>query len=263
MKKTSVQVRNRNSRRSKQPLKPSAPGLRAWLVTTAVVLVLGGMIIANFDDLTRYVNRPVTKVRIENQWQRVEESEVRGVLAPYLGDGFFSFEVTELQQQLEILPWVAQASVKRIWPDSVSLGLVEEVPIARWGQTEVLNQAGQKLRPASMDSVSSLPVLEGPVDSQNLVMQQYQKLSTVLFPAGLRLTTLKLSDRGSWSLVVNNSLRVVVGREQVMERISRFINFYAAQTSVPGTAIVSVDLRYDNGVAVAFEEQVLSEVAAR
>lgn len=247
----------------KQPLKP-ATSVRLMPVVLLIAGLAGtALLIAKSDSIAAFINRPVVKVRIENEWQHVSELEVRRQLSGYLGAGFFDFDVAGLKRELETQPWIRQASVKRLWPDSIALNLREEIPIARWGEQELLNQQGEIFTPAEIERLNNLPVLSGPADSQIAVMQQYQLLNELVFPAGLRLTSLSLSQRGSWELTLNEQLDITVGRVKVIPRVNRFLEFYAQVPAADRAAIGSVDLRYDNGLAVARSEPELSGVAVR
>lgn len=247
-------------------LKPAAPKSQfkpGPLIGALAGLGMVVLVLLNLDSIGGYVNRPVTKVRMDNQWQWVAESDIRRIVAGHMGQGFFTFDVNALKQDLELHPWVRQASVARAWPDSVALHLEEKVAIARWQDAALLSQHGEIFTPPVIAEHATLPRLSGPEQSQVQVMRQYQLLNEVLFPAGLRLTGLQLSSRGSWELEINDQITVVAGREQILERINRFIAFYERRPVSEKDAISAVDLRYDNGLAVVRSEQALSGVAAR
>jgi len=225
-----------------------------------------GMILlaaANLQDIATFINRPVSQIKIENQWNRLAESEIRQVLAPYIGTGFFALDVNELKSEIESHPWVRRASVARVWPDSLSLSLQEKVAIARWGENQLLSQQGEQFSPPNYGGASALPKLSGPEGSQSRVMQQYQFLNELFSPADLRLSELKLSERGSWELVVNDQIAISAGREKLIERVNRFISFYQSESNFDRIAIVAVDLRYDNGLAISRNDEELSGVAVR
>lgn len=179
-----------------------------------------------------------------------------------MGKGFFDVDVADVKTKLEQHPWVAQASVKRLWPDSLVLQLTEHVAIARWGEKDLLNQYGEIFSPRDITSAAHLPRLQGPNDSQFLVMKQYQQFTQILFPAGLRLSELALSSRGSWQMVVNDGLQVAVGRNDLTEKLERFVEFYANQPKTNAELFATVDLRYGNGIAVKNKTQDLTEVAS-
>ncbi|MDA0280717.1 MAG: cell division protein FtsQ/DivIB [Proteobacteria bacterium] len=251
----------RNSRSGNQPLKPKSSGKRGFYMFAAVLVCVVLVTVQNRADISGFLNRPVSKVRIENQWQRISEAEVSRVLSPFMGNGFFDFDVVEAKQELELHPWILQASVTRIWPDTLSLHLTEQVAIARWGNEQLLNQYGELFQPESLLELRSLPLLTGPEDSQETVMLQYQKLNQILFPAGLRLSGLSLSKRGSWDYFLNEKMQVAAGRDEVFEKTQRFIDFYLMQPFQKSSQFLSIDLRYTNGIAVRDTELDLTGVA--
>ncbi|HIF74110.1 MAG TPA: FtsQ-type POTRA domain-containing protein [Porticoccaceae bacterium] len=253
--------RKRSVGSNNQPLKPSRFAYKLPFIF--VILGMGVVVQQNYQDIAYFMNRPITKVIIENQWQHIQEAEVREILTAYMGIGFFDFNVQGVKDELEAHSWVAKASVKKVWPDNLSLNVNEEIAIARWGEKSLLNQQGNTFSPDNAGELRSLPKLVGPEDSQFGVMEQYQNLSQILFPAGLRLTQLSLTTRGSWDLILNESIQVSAGRLNVNNKVERFVDFYSAQATSVSEQFERVDLRYSNGIAVRSTEQDLSGVAAR
>lgn len=258
-----IRAVRRNSFVGHQPLKPKLSGKRARTVLAVMSLGLVFVLVQNQSAISGFLNRPVNKVRIENQWQRINETEVSSLLATFMGNGFFDFDVGDVKRELEQHPWVLQASVKKMWPGTLSLQLTEQVAIARWGGQQLLNQYGELFQPGVIQEDSSLPLLTGPQGSQEFVMQQYQKLNQILFPAGLRLSGLSLSKRGSWEYLLNDGIQVSAGRKDVPEKTQRFVDFYQAQPLEQSSQFLSIDLRYGNGIAVKSSESELAGVASR
>lgn len=258
-----LRAEKRSFSRSTQPLKPV--NRKASRVVFGALLLIGCLIVAvtQYDSVMSGINRPISKIRIENQWRQVNEIEVSAALAEFMGTGFFNFNVRSAKEKLEEMPWVEFVSVKRIWPDTLSLALQEEVAIAKWGESSYLNQSGEVINPNKPSVNQSLPVLVGPEGSQVEVMQQYQRLNQLLFPEGLRLTELSYSQRGSWDLVLNEAIRVSTGKSEVFERVTRLVGFLNSRPDIELAEIASVDLRYNNGFAVKTIQQELSGVAAR
>jgi len=69
----------RNSSLGNQPLKPKSSGKRGLYVFFAVLVCVALVMVQNRTDISGFLNRPVSKVRIENQWQRISEAEVSKV----------------------------------------------------------------------------------------------------------------------------------------------------------------------------------------
>ena len=246
----------RNAAAKKPATEASTASRRAVKAAVFSTLALAAWVAAFAPQLeevrTRaagFVSKPITKVQIENQWQRVSEAEVTQRLAAQVGVGYFEFDIDAVSASLESLPWVASAELRRIWPDTVALHLKEEVPIAHWGEGKLLNQYGELFAPEDAAQFTDLPKLAGPQQSQERVMQQYKQMSQVLLPVGLRLNGLSLSERGSWKLDVNG-IRVEAGRDDVLAKTQRFARFYAQQDRAETARFESVDLRYGHGIAV-------------
>jgi cell division protein FtsQ len=258
-----MRAEKRSFNKSSQPLKPVNRTASRVVLGTILFVVLAVTAVNQYGSVVGFINRPISKVRIENQWQQVSESEVGIALSEFMGTGFLNFNVRGAKQKLEQMPWVEFVSVKRIWPDTLSLELQEEVAIARWGKASYLNQTGQVISPMTAAVDRSLPTLRGPDGSQIEVMLQYQKLNQLLSPEGLRLTELDYSKRGSWELTLNNTVRVSAGRQDVFENIARLVTFVTTKPGIDLADIASVDLRYNNGFAVKTIERELSGVAVR
>ncbi len=207
-------------------------------------------------------NRPIHTVRIESPVRRISEAEIRTVLARRLDEGFLRIDVRQVKAELEENPWVDQASVRRVWPDSLAVNVIEQQPIARWGETELLNAYAEKFTPPDMRVVESLPELRGPEDKALTMMRQYQQFSQMLSPSGLRIRKLSLSERGSWTLEVDNELRLELGREHLVERLQRFVVLYDRALYQKVDEISVIDLRYRNGMAVRNRETGTGEVAS-
>jgi cell division protein FtsQ len=202
-------------------------------------------------------------VKIVTPLNRVAESEVTRLLAAYMHEGFFDIDVAGVKQRLEMHPWIARAEVKRVWPDSLSLAFAEEIAIARWGETSLLNQYGQVFTPSRLGDTVSLPLLSGPAGSEAHTMEQFKALSQLLMPTGLRIEQLILSDRQSWELAVSGGTRIVVGKTAVRDKIKRFVAIYDKRLGNDIADIERIDLRYNNGFSVKKKQPEFSGLAIR
>jgi cell division protein FtsQ len=248
---------------SNQPLKPFSVGWPFWTVMAVVGVLMTYATVRNFDAITLYLNRPINTVHIETTLQHVNEGEVKTLLAVYMGEGFFNLDVSEVRTQLESHPWVARAEVKRVWPHRLTIGLTEEVAIARWGEDKLLNQQANIFAPFKAGLMESLPLLSGPQGSQQVVMEQYQVLSQLFSPDGLRIEQLNLNDRLSWELRFADGVKVVIGKTDAREKIKRLMEIYDTQVRNDIAVIETIDLRYSNGFTVKKKQQDISGVAAR
>ena len=217
----------------------------------------------NFEKFVNYIDRPITKIRIENQWNYVDGEEIKKVVSTKMGAGFFRFDLKGMKHDLESLPWVDEAVINRLWPDTVSFSLREQVAIAYWNKEGLLNPKGEIFTPTHSNQMSGIPYLEGPDGSQLRIMEQFEAFNKILKPSGLKLSGIKLSDRGSWNLTVNDSMRITVGRSRLNSRLERFIKLYKTNGFNEDYRNSEIDLRYENGIAVKKIVGELTELAYR
>jgi cell division protein FtsQ len=93
-------------------------------------------------------------------------------------------------------------------------------------------------------------LLNGPEGMERKVMEQYQVFSQMLSDTGLRVREITLSERGSWALRMDNDLLVSIGRNDVMDRLQRFVKFYERHLYAQVDSLAAIDLRYNNGISI-------------
>ena len=228
------------------------PARKSYVGVLLLVLFLcSGVLFAQHSaQINGYINKPIRVVQMANPLQRANERSVRAALAAHLDGGFFGLNVQAIKEQLESNPWVEKAVITRVWPDTLSVAITEEIPIARWGDKRLLNQYGESFTPELQEDDLTLPLLNGPEGMERKVMEQYQVFSQMLSDTGLRVREIALSERGSWALRMDNDLLVSIGRNDVMERLQRFVKFYERHLYAQVDSLAAIDLRYNNGISI-------------
>lgn len=235
--------------------KPSLTGLKRLTWPLALVLLLVGCWEFG-SQLLPYANRPIARVSVQSELAYVNPKSVQKRLAPYVEQQFFAVDLVGIRQELESIPWISRAEVRRVWPDQIMIRIEEQLPIARWGDEALLNNAGEAFEPTDLAHYEHLPLLHGPKRAQQRVMQQYQLLSQMLRPLGFSIVRLELRERGSWFLTTSQGIELLLGRDHVIEKIRRFITIYQHSLKAQNENIARIDLRHANGLAVAWREPV-------
>ncbi len=192
--------------------------------------------------------------------RHAETQRAIGGVVKGLKGGFFTLDLDAARQAFEALPWVRQATVRRLWPNRLVVHLVEHVPAASWNGQRVLNIHGElfPVRPWP-----GLPRIHAPEGMQREVSRRLAEFHRLLAPAGWRIASLQVSPRYAWRLTVEGRpagampdapvqplhVSLDLGRERMAERIGRFVTFYEAAALSVG-AVTQIDLRYPNGFAV-------------
>jgi len=205
-----------------------------------------------------WLHRPdvltIKTVKFVGQYRYLSEASLIETALPFVQDGFFNIATTNLREKLCHIPWVADASITRVWPDTLVIKIDEHIPIARWGNRAIVDEHGDLIIPKSKVRLPALPVFHGPSDRINEMVNKYHTIATQLEPLGLYVKDLSLSERHSWSLVLDNQVQVLLGREDTYERLNRFAKTYPVVVKENDLKEVKkVDLRYANGLAVTWQ----------
>ncbi|UTW06811.1 cell division protein FtsQ/DivIB [Pseudomonas benzenivorans] len=245
---------------AKEPISARLPkpsfGLFKRVTWPLLLLVLGFGAYELAQRLLPYADRPIAKISVEGDLSYISQQAVQQRIAPFVSASFFSVDLPGMRHELEQMPWIASAEVRRVWPDQVLVRLEEQLPIARWGDEALLNNQGQAFAPRELAHYEHLPQLQGPKRAQQKVMQQYQVLSQMLRPMGFSVARLELRERGSWFLSTAQGIELLLGRDHLVEKMRRFSTIYDKVLKEQQANIARIDLRYANGLAVAWHEPI-------
>lgn len=226
-----------------------------FIETIRPVLGMSGAIIGALLaiwGLTTALDRPIAKVDVAGQFQRVAPVQIDAAVAPFRGAGFLSVDLERLQASLESIPWVDRARVERRWPRSVRVVITEHVAAARWGEDGLMNTRGELFLKHSRHIPPELPQLIGPDGTEEEVAHLYLESYPRLLAVGMRLAKVELDPRGAWQLTLSNGVQVRLGRQDVHERLERFLRVASPLVATRSTEVGYVDLRYSNGFSVGW-----------
>jgi cell division protein FtsQ len=168
--------------------------------------------------------------------------------------------VAEIQAHAEAMPWVNQASVRRIWPARLQIHIVEQQPFAYWGDQSLLNSQGDVFTPVVQTPGLQLPLFSGPEGHANLVLVNYKRMGDMVKGLGLVIVELHQDTRRAWHLKLSNGMAVELGRNDPVMRLARFISVYPTILVARTAAVIEqVDLRYSNGFAIRWTKPVSDE----
>ena len=232
----------------------------AWLNRILILAGGGVVLVAGLQALITLQSIPVEQITVTGKLEHTRAEEVQVLVQPALIGGFLSADLVLIRQQLESMPWIYRATVRRRWPSSLEINVVEQLPIARWGDSGFLNHEAQVFQTANEGSWHALPLLVGPDGTARELMASYQRLEELLAPLRLEVIELSLDDRGQLQAILQGGTEVYLGGDDFVERVQRLLALYRSELSSRTAQVARVDLRYESGLAVAFREPV--EVAA-
>ncbi|MBF3332737.1 FtsQ-type POTRA domain-containing protein, partial [Leptospira borgpetersenii serovar Ballum] len=104
---------------------------------------------------------PLSKLVVTGERHYTRNDDIRqSILALGAPGTFMTQDVNIIQNQIERLPWIKQASVRKQWPDELKIHLVEYVPIARWNDQHMIDTDGTSFSvPSDRASKQTFPLL--------------------------------------------------------------------------------------------------------
>ena len=222
--------------------------IAAWVLAVCLVVAPVFAVLNGWIGGSRW---PMRHLVVTGEFHQVSDLRVRSVVLPSVQHGFFAVDLARLRAELGALPWVKSVEVRKRWPDRLEVSIVEYRPLARWGAGRMLSENGE-LFPAPKGLGGRLPLFVGP-DSRAPDMIAFHAQARPLFlGSGLQVAEVRLSARGSWSLLLSDGTDVEVGRNDEAHRLQRFSHLLPRLTGNEPRRLARADLRYTNGFALVW-----------
>ncbi len=244
-----MRIPSGKNRRHPKPPRMVLKRIRQGLSCVFVFFAVGYSIFWCLDP----THFPITSVRFIGDRQNLSQEELREVIVSEINAGFFRLKVSTLQHHLLSLPWIKQADVRKVWPDQLVVRFEEHTPAAYWGDKGMISDLGTLYYPPSVKvSELNLPKLQGPEGKSHIVWQQFLVMEEILAPLNLTISQLILAPRGAWQLRLSNGITVVLGTNDILKRLNRFVQAYEKQLHLRQQEMSYVDLRYTSGMAIGW-----------
>lgn len=225
--------------------------LNAIAITLSVIAMafLGWAIVG---WVTRLPLFEIREVVVTTPLARTSGAHLESVIRSELTGTFFTMDLDRARVALSRVPWVSSVALRRQWPRRLEIVVGEHAPFARWNDKALVDTHGDVF---VASYAGELPQFHGPDGQAGLMTARFRAWSALLSPLALRLTGVALSPRGGWQLSAEDDegpLTLDVGRDDVDDRLARFVAVYGRTIGVlarAGTHVDHVDLRYRNGFA--------------
>lgn len=174
---------------------------------------------------------------------------------------FVTQDVNLIQEKIEQLPWIRQVSVRKQWPDTLKIHLIEYVPIALWNDELLISTTGAIFQAPNFQEINKkysndtvwIPVLSGPEDKAQYILDNYLIFREILESNTLQIRSMKMDLACSLQLIVTGNIYLKLGRENCIERLCFFIKIYPdllQKMQKKIKYIDYIDLRYRSGFAI-------------
>lgn len=190
---------------------------------------------------------------------RLHETEVLAAAGISSKSSLPFLDVAIAREGLESLPLVASASVRKLFPNRVSIALVEREPYALWqveGQVYVIAADGAVIDLFRDDPrYAALPLVVG--EAANERLEDYFALVDAAGALRDRIRAGTLVAERRWTLQLDNGLDVRLPEQDPMAALQRLVRL-EQRYGLTGKDIIAVDLRIPDRVVVRLTEDAAS-----
>ena len=223
--------------------------VKRFIICIVLILTAGLSITA-----CQKLDKPIDRVVVNGDFYHLKEKEVINLIDQKVKDGFLSLNLSGLNKYLESEPWIRNATIRRSWPSTIIVDITEEKPIARWGEKQVLNNVGDYLEITDKQSIKNLPTFTTEFGKSKEMIKSYQLMSEILGPTGLKVHKIRRDVVGSWLITTSSGIQINLGRDQLAQKLRRFQVVWSAQLTSQVEKIKTIDMRYPNGISVAWNQ---------
>ncbi len=192
---------------------------------------------------------PIRAVSIEGEMHGLSREALQQTISEEISGGILTQDLATLRARVQALPWVEQASARRIWPDRIQITVREHSALARWNESGLVTEQGVVFRPSDGRLPAGLARLGAAEDDQAPeVVGRFLDWGSRLLALGLIVDGVQRDARGDWTIELLGGTDVLLGTDDIEERLERLI---AAYSQIESIGIPTrLDLRYANGLAV-------------
>ena len=225
------------------------------LLTLGISLVIAPVIFSKNIEMNESI---VQKVNITGDLRYTSKKQLTDALGPLVESNILLTDLNLIRSRLEAISSIYKVSVRRRWPYRLDINLIEQIPIARWGDSQLINNQGDIFEcPGTSSDWIHLPRLDGLRGDAVEVIAIYRKIKEVLSQIDQKVVTLKTGELRQLEITLNGGAELFLNKENFLQRLRRFVS-HIPHLNVNDEDIKRVDLRYANGFALVLKERVLN-----
>jgi cell division protein FtsQ len=171
----------------------------------------------------------------------------------------FTFDLDAARERVEALPWVARATLRKLYPDTLEVAVSERLPYALWQNGDIvslIDPQGTVITDYIGERYTNLPLVVGP--GANARVDEF--LDLVLSQPSLvpRVRAGVLVSERRWNIVLAGSVEIMLPEIDPADALARVAEL-DERRQLLSREIVRVDLRLPDRLVVRLTERGLEE----
>jgi cell division protein FtsQ len=236
---------------------PRLFGLKAmaglFLATATTGMILGEHTRTVVAAVTAASGLAIDQVKITGQ-SETSEIDVLDKLAIGQFPSLFTFDLDDARTRVEALPWVAQATLKKLYPDTLEVAVVERLPYALWqhgNRVSLIDPQGRVITDQIGERYRSLPLVVGP--GANARVDEFLDLILAHPELVSRVRAGVLISERRWNIVLAEAVEIMLPEKDPAAAFARVAEIDAA-SGLLSRDIAAIDLRLPDKLVVRLSE---------
>lgn len=210
--------------------------------------VTGSIAASGLSHLLQDVH--IRQVQLQGDLRYLDAESLTRDLSIRFNGNYLETTLGQVISEVESHPWIAAASARRVWPDTLLIEITEQRPVAIYNDTQYLGLSGDLFEPPKPVN-EPLPRLYGALSETMQVYSHYGVFSDRLSDFSKVISVSRGHDMG-WQITLENVINVKLGRDDILGRLSRARDVLDRLDGEKLAKLQEIDARYDNGVALAW-----------
>ena len=225
-----------------------------FLVTGIAGVVSGGHGTTVVAAVTSWTGFAVENVRITGQSETSEVDVLEG-LALGAFPSLLTLDLDSARERVEALSWVRQATLTKLFPDTLEIAIVEREPFALWQHDRVLSlidRDGRVITDTFGDRYAGLPRVIGEGAAERI--GEYTALIAPFAEIAKRARAGVLVGGERWTVVLDNGLQLMLPAKAPEEALAA-VAVLDREQSVLSREIAALDLRMPGQIVVRLTDE--------
>ncbi len=221
---------------------------------------LNEVVVPNSEE--QQVSQASWRVAIQNAADFVTPEELEFYLKTNIDDSFFTLDVEQVSALLQEYPWIKNVTARKVYPNVLMLVIEEHQPWLNLNNEQLISHEGVIFQPANIERFDTLPLLTGKFGEISDLLSMYHFFSQQMPVNEFRIVQLDFSAHRGWLMKLENGIQLYLGKKDLSERLERFLAVVNELPKTPNKMLSYIDLRYQSGVAVGWENNKRQEQVA-
>ncbi|MEO8668972.1 MAG: cell division protein FtsQ/DivIB [Bauldia sp.] len=225
-----------------------------FLATGVAGVSLGGHVTTVISAVASWSGLGVESVKITGQSETSELDVLdRLDMGPF--PSLVTFDADGARERIEALPWVSQATVRKLYPDTIEIAVTERTPYAIWQHglvVSLIDREGKLIADTVGDRYAHLPMVVGEGAAPRAV--EFSEMMAGFPGLQRRVKAGVLIAERRWNVVLGNGVEILLPEEQPATALARLAEMDAT-SNLLDRDIVAVDLRVPDQLVVRLSER--------